>query len=122
MADLGFPGVGERGDLAINFFKMIFVHQWLLNFLQHYCLILIRNYLNSNWCKEEFSQGHLEAVEGRHRFLILVMVDDVNVGDLPDEMQKYVKTRTYIDAKDMEMLRKKLLYSMPQKPIKDYET
>ena len=34
------------------------------------------------------------------------MVDDVNVGDLPDEMQKYVKTRTYIDVKDMEMFRK----------------
>ena len=43
------------------------------------------------------------------------MVDDVNVGDLPDEMQKYVKTRTYIDMKDMEMFRKKLLYAMPQK-------
>ena len=49
------------------------------------------------------------------------MVDDVNVGDLPDEMQKYVKTRTYIDLKDMDMFRKKLLYSMPQKPIKDYD-
>ena len=47
------------------------------------------------------------------------MVDDVNVGDLPDEMQKYVKTRTYIDMKDMEMFKKKLLYIMPQKPIKD---
>ena len=50
------------------------------------------------------------------------MVDDVNVGDLPDEMQKYVKTRTYIDVKDMEMFRKKLLYTMPQKPIKDLKT
>ena len=50
------------------------------------------------------------------------MVDDVNVGDLPDVMQKYVKTRTYIDVKDIEMFRKKLLYSMPQKPIKHYDT
>ena len=50
------------------------------------------------------------------------MVDDVNVGDLPDEMQKYVKTRTYIGIKDVEIFRKKLLYAMPQKPIKDYDT
>ena len=37
--------------------------------------------------------GHLEAVEGRHRYIILIMKDKINVGDLPDDMQKYVKTR-----------------------------
>ena len=85
-----------------------------------------RNYLNSGWCKEEFSQGHLEAVEGHHRFIILIMLDDINVGDLPDEMQKYVKTHTYIDAinlnnrKDVELFRRKLLYTMPQNPIGNY--
>ena len=85
-----------------------------------------RNYLNSGWCKEEFSQGQLEAVEGRHRFIILIILDDINVGDLPDEMQIYVKTHTYIDAinlntrKDMELFRRKLLYTMPQNPIGNY--
>ena len=70
--------------------------------------------------------GHLEAVEGRHRYIILIMKDKINVGDLPDEMQKYVKTRTYIDAtnleerKDLELVQRKLLYSMPQTAIKDY--
>ena len=55
------------------------------------------------------------------------MLDDINVGDLPDEMQKYVKTYTYIDAinintrKDMELFRKKLLFTMPQVPIKDFD-
>ena len=54
------------------------------------------------------------------------MVDDINVGDLPDEMQNYVKTHTYIDAtnlntrKDLEMFRKKLLYTMPQTPIGNF--
>ena len=81
----------------------------------------VRNYLNSNWCKEEFSQGHLEAVEGHHRFIILIMVDDINIGDLPDDMQKYAKTRTYLEVKDMELFRKKLLYTMPQTPIKDFD-
>ena len=69
--------------------------------------------------------GHLEAVEGRHRYIILIMKDQINVGDLPDEMQKYVKTRTYIDTtnleerKDLELVQRKLLYSMPQTAIKD---
>ena len=86
---------------------------------------LQRKYLNSGWCKEEFSQGLLEAVEGRHRFIILIMVDDINVGDLPDEMQKYVKTYTYIDAtqlnkdKNKELFKKKLVYVMPTTPIQN---
>ena len=68
-------------------------------------------------CKEEFSRGHLEAVEGRHRFIILIMLEDIETEDLPDEMQKYVKTYTYIDAtklnndKEVELFRKKLRYA-----------
>ena len=51
----------------------------------------------------------------------LIMVDDINVGKRPDEMQKYVKTRTYIEVKDLELFREKLLYTMPQVPIKDFD-
>ena len=65
--------------------------------------------------------GHLESVQGRHRYIILIMIDDINVGDLPDEMQKYVKTKTYLEVKDMELFRKKLLYAMPKTPIKDFD-
>ena len=38
--------------------------------------------------------------------------------NLPDEMQKYVKTRTYIEVKNMELYRKKLLYAMPRVPLR----
>ena len=54
------------------------------------------------------------------------MLEDINVKDLPDEIQKYVKTYTYIDAtklnneKDLELFRKKLLYVMPKKPIREF--
>ena len=81
--------------------------------------------MTSGWCKEEFQQAHLEAVEGRHRFIIFIMVDDLKAEDLPDEMQKFVKSRTYIEAinienkKDLELFRKKLRYSMPQTPLRD---
>ena len=63
--------------------------------------------------------GHLEAVEGRHRFIILIMVDDINTGDLPEEMRKHVKTHTYLEVKDMELFRKKLLFAMPHPSIKE---
>ena len=90
------------------------------------CLLIYRKYLDSVWCKEEFQLAHLEAVEGRHRFIILIMLEDINVNDLPDEMQKYVKTHTYIDAtklntrQDWELFRKKVRYAMPQNLIKNY--
>ena len=53
------------------------------------------------------------------------MVDDIKHKDLPEVMKNYVKTRTYIDAvnienkKDLDLFRKKLQYSMPQTPLND---
>ena len=54
------------------------------------------------------------------------MLEDINVNDLPDEMQKYVKTYTYIDAtqlhsdKEVDLFKKKLLYVMPKEPIREF--
>ena len=54
------------------------------------------------------------------------MLEDIKTEDLPEEIQKYVKTYTYIDAtklnndKDLELFRKKLLYVMPKKPIREF--
>ena len=54
------------------------------------------------------------------------MLEDIKTEDLPDEMQRYVKTYTYIDAtklnneKDLELFRKKLLYVLPKKPIREF--
>ena len=74
-----------------------------------------------NWCKEELSLGHLEAIEGHPRFIIFIMVDDINVGEIFNRMQKYVKTQMYIDIEGyFELFRKELLYAMPHTPIKDF--
>ena len=57
---------------------------------------------------------------------MLIMVDDIKTEDLPEEMQKYVKTHTYIDAtklhddKEIHLFSKKLLYVMPKKPIREF--
>ena len=51
------------------------------------------------------------------------MKDNVQPGELPDGMDKYIKTRTYIDATDlrsddnMQLFKKKLLFTMPRTPI-----
>ena len=81
--------------------------------------------MNSGWCKEEFELAHVELVKGRNKFIIFVMVDDMQVEDLTEVMQAFVKTRTYIDAvniknqKDLDLFRKKLQYAMPQTPLRD---
>ena len=54
------------------------------------------------------------------------MLENIKTEDLPDEMQKYVKTHTYIDAtklnnnKEVDLFKKKLLYVMPKKPIREF--
>ena len=51
------------------------------------------------------------------------MKDNVQPGELPDGMSKHIKTRTYIDVTDlgsnddMQLFKKKLLFSMPRTPI-----
>ena len=81
--------------------------------------------MNSGWCKQEFNLAHVETVKGRENLIIFVMVDDIQVDDLPNVMKAYAKTRTYIDAtvinnqKDLDLFRKKLQYAMPQTPLRD---
>ena len=51
------------------------------------------------------------------------MKDNVHHGELPDGMEKFIKTRTYLDATDLrndeniQLFKKKLLFSMPRIPI-----
>ena len=67
----------------------------------------------------------METVKGRENLIIFVMVDDIQVDDLPKVMKAFVKTRTYIDAtdinlqKDLDLFKKKLQYAMPQTPLRD---
>ena len=84
-----------------------------------------RNYLKSGWCVEEFKMGQTVEVNGRFKFIVFIMVDDIQLDDLPIEMRSYTTTRTYIAAvkmknqKDLDLFRKKLLYSMPQTPLRN---
>ena len=95
------------------------------NMVKRYSYHSCRDYLKSGWCIEEFIMGHTQLVHSWTNFIIFIMVDDIHLDDLPEEMRSYATTRTYIDAvemksqKDLDLFRKKVLYSMPQTSLKD---
>ena len=84
--------------------------------------------MKGGWCVEEFLQGHVEAVQGRNKFIIMILIDDIDVNQLPDELQVYVKAKQFIDArkrqtaKDIEKIRKRLLFAMPRVPVRQLQT
>ena len=91
-------------------------------------LLLYRKYLNDGWCVEEFLQAHVEALQGRNKFIIMILVDNIEMNQLPEEMQVYVKAKQFIDArniqtvKDIEKIRKRILFAMPRVPIRQLQT
>ena len=52
------------------------------------------------------------------------MVDDIQFKELPVTLRSFIRTRTYIDAinmntqKDIDLFRNKLRYAMPEIPLK----
>ena len=46
------------------------------------------------------------------------MKESLDLDILPDEMQKYARKRTYIEADNLEVFRRKLLFAMPETPLK----
>ncbi len=83
--------------------------------------VFCRGYIESGWCMEEFTIAHQKVVEGNKNFIIVVLVEDLDIDTLPNELQSYLRTYTYIDARnyenDLENIRKKIRYSMPGTPL-----
>ena len=65
--------------------------------------------------------AHQKVVEGNKNFIIVVLVEDLDLDTLPSELKSYLRTYTYIDARnyeeDLEKIRKKIRYSMPGTPL-----
>ena len=49
--------------------------------------------------------AHTQLVHGQTNFIIFIMVDNIQLDDLPKEMRSYATTRTYIDAVKMKNLK-----------------
>ncbi len=93
----------------------------LLLFYFFIFFFIFRNYIESDWCREEFSIAHQEMLKRRTKYLIVVLADDLDIESLPDELRMYLRTYTYIDARDheesLDKIRKKIRFAMPGTPL-----
>ena len=81
-------------------------------------MVLSRNYLKSDWCMLEFRAAHNKVLNDRTNYLILVLYDDIDVSELDEDMQLYIRTNTYL-ARSNQWFYDKLFYSMPTKNLEE---
>ena len=78
--------------------------------------------MKSKWCKYEFTHAYDIVLEGRTDYIVVVLLEDVPQKALTEELKVYLKTYTYIDAreyaKDIEMIRKKIRFALPKQSLK----
>ena len=77
--------------------------------------------MKSKWCRYEFSHAYDMVLEGRTDYVVVVLLDDVPRKALTEELKAYLRTYTYIDAreyaKDVEMIRKRIRFALPKVPL-----
>ncbi len=92
-----------------------------LNPILFYSSLLFRAFLKSKWCKYEFSHAYDMVLEGKPDYIVVVLLDDVPQKTLSEELKAYLKTYTYIDArqygKDIELIRKRIRFALPKVPL-----
>ncbi len=83
----------------------------------------LRNFIQSTYCIEEFTQAYHEVMSGRPNYLVVVLLQRPMLYDIPPELETYLKTHTYIDAqkcpRDIETIRKRIRFAMPKAPLRD---
>ena len=72
---------------------------------------------------EEFSLGYDQvSLFGRKQHLIVVLVDEPELGTLPPQLENYLARNTYIEAqnfiRDMETIREKIRCAMPNTTLR----
>ncbi len=78
-------------------------------------IVLSQSFITSEWCKFEFEQAHLQLMHDQSYKLIVILLDEPrNLESIPQLMQSYIQTRTYLMRTD-KLFWKKLLYQMPDK-------
>ena len=60
--------------------------------------------------------------DGRTDYIVVVLLEDVPQKKLTEELKVYLRTYTYIDAReyanDVEMIRKRIRFALPKLPLK----
>ena len=71
---------------------------------------------------EEFNQAYQQVVDGRLNHIIVVLLQQPILDNIPPELYNYLKTHTYINAQDfpqnIDVIRRKIRFAMPKKPLK----
>lgn len=77
-------------------------------------MVLSNNFLQSEWCMLEFRAAHRKVLRDRTNYLIIVLLDDVDIKNLDDELNLYLRTNTYLKI-DNKWFWERLRYALPQK-------
>ena len=87
-----------------------------VKFSRKMIMILTRSFLESEWCRFEFITAHRRVLKGRTNYLIVILFDNINVKELDEDLQAYLKTNTYLYYAD-KWFWDKLMYAMPEKSL-----
>ena len=81
-------------------------------------MVLSPSFARSGWCLLEFRAAHRKVIEDRMNYLIIILLDDVNMAELDEEIKLYMRTNTYVSYSD-KWFWQKLFYAMPQQPARE---
>ena len=75
-------------------------------------VVLSSSYATSDWCLMEFRAAHRKVIEDRMKYLILILLEDVDTNQLDKEIQNYLRSNTYLTVKS-KWFWQNLFYAMP---------
>ncbi|XP_055941102.1 protein toll-like [Argiope bruennichi] len=76
-------------------------------------LVLSRNFLESEWCMFEFKAAHVQALKDRVNRIIIIKLGDLpKESEMPQDIQIYLKSTTYLTWGD-KYFWDNLLYCLP---------
>ena len=64
-------------------------------------IVPFRNYIHSQWCMTEFRIANQLVADGRKKFLIPLLYENLGDEELDADLKLYIETHTYTDCKDL---------------------
>ena len=105
-------------------FRSWFFYQYCMNIRS---LLSDRNFVRSGFCMHEFYCAFNQIKERKKNILIPVLLEDLNLDDTELDkdhlavLQQYLRTYTYLDARNykynIEKLRKRIIFQLPAVPL-----
>lgn len=81
---------------------------------RHTVIVLSKHFLNSHYCMYEFHEAFQQSIYERKRHLLVIMMEDIPMNDLPNDLKRCLKTFTYI-RKDDSIFVDRLVYALSYK-------